>query len=183
MNRISKYNNITNCNDKAPFFNGVECIKCSDPTPIFNISSSKCVACPAGTKYDQPTKNCISSGEVTYKPNSSAGIPKTILGANQTQKDLDNYYSGNGTECPINAPFVIAGKCAPCPADKPLFSLETKTCSACPSGTKFDVATQKCVAGTAPAFKPNLSSGSPKVLLGANQTQKDIDAYFSGNGT
>jgi hypothetical protein len=33
------------------------------------------------------------------------------------------------------------------------------------------------------AFKPNLSSGSPKVLLGDSQAQKDIDAYFSGNGT
>jgi hypothetical protein len=77
---------------------------------------------------------------------------------------------------------VIDGKCAPCPNDKPLFSLETKACAACPIGTKFDVATHKCVSSDV-TYKPNASAGTPKVILGETQSQKDIDAYFSGNGT
>lgn len=60
---------------------------------------------------------------MTFKPNTSAGTPKVILGATQTQKDIDTYFSVNGTECPADLPFVISGKCVPCPVDKPYFSL------------------------------------------------------------
>ena len=45
--RADKYDNLTNCGEATPFFNGQICIDCSGKTPIFNISSSTCVACPA----------------------------------------------------------------------------------------------------------------------------------------
>jgi hypothetical protein len=105
INRANKFNNITNCGEQKPFFNGVECIKCNDPTPIFNISSSKCTACPVNTKYDQSTKNCTSTGSIPInatsttpvKPNLASESPNFLLGANQTQKDIDAYLASSGS--------------------------------------------------------------------------------------
>lgn len=48
INRIQNNNNVTNCGDATPFWNGFKCIACDDPKPIFNIAISECVSCLAG---------------------------------------------------------------------------------------------------------------------------------------
>lgn len=49
VQRSQDSNSITNCPLSTPFFNGLQCINCTDPTPVFNIQTSKCSACPLGT--------------------------------------------------------------------------------------------------------------------------------------
>lgn len=81
INRINNNNNVTNCGNDTPFWNGLKCIACNDPTPIFNIATSSCVACPDGKIYDQTSRTCIDGGKPkTYKPNASAE-PKIIVPA------------------------------------------------------------------------------------------------------
>lgn len=58
--RITKYNNVTNCGLDTPFWDGLKCISCFPPTPVFNIATSKCEACPAGASYDSISHTCIA---------------------------------------------------------------------------------------------------------------------------
>ena len=44
--RSIRYDNITNCPIDFPFFDGKQCIQCTNAQPAFDISQKKCVACP-----------------------------------------------------------------------------------------------------------------------------------------
>jgi hypothetical protein len=59
INRINLNNNVTNCGNDTPFWNGFKCIACNDPKPIFNMSSSDCTACPTGKVFDLDTRTCV----------------------------------------------------------------------------------------------------------------------------
>ena len=181
--RADKYDNLTNCGEATPFFNGQSCIDCSGKTPIFNISSSTCVACPANFQYDITTKACIASKTTTpttYKPNVAVSSPRVALGDNQNLTDLDNYLNGNGTECPKETPFVQKGNCINCPADKPYFSLDIMDCKATPDKTTFDPSTHKFVAG--PVAKPiatDVPLNTPKLKMNDNSTDADWNNYVN----
>lgn len=72
INRININNNVTNCGNDTPFWNGVKCISCNDPKPIFNIATSECVSCPTGQAFDEVTRKCAPTGAKNYKPNAAA---------------------------------------------------------------------------------------------------------------
>lgn len=44
--RSMRYDNITNCPNEFPFFNGKKCVICPEDHPVFNIEEKKCVNCP-----------------------------------------------------------------------------------------------------------------------------------------
>ena len=46
--RSIRYDNVTNCPIETPFYDGAECMLCKEPTPVFDISLKRCVACPEG---------------------------------------------------------------------------------------------------------------------------------------
>jgi hypothetical protein len=53
VQRITDHDNVTNCGTTTPFWDGLQCISCNEPTPIFDISTQKCIACPSGQAYDK----------------------------------------------------------------------------------------------------------------------------------
>ncbi len=59
IGRINNNNNVTNCGTFTPFWTGYRCIDCFEPTPVWNMALSQCVACPAGLTYDAATHTCI----------------------------------------------------------------------------------------------------------------------------
>jgi hypothetical protein len=105
VTRYENNNNVSTCDTKTPFFNGLKCIKCDEPTPIFNISSSKCTACPTGFVYDSQIKQCIP-GDKPSKPNVAAATPNILISSPLGPKDVDNYLAGSGMECPKDKPFI-----------------------------------------------------------------------------
>lgn len=46
------------CPLTAPHYDGLACIKCPEPFPLFDSTSKKCVQCDAWHFYDQSTKAC-----------------------------------------------------------------------------------------------------------------------------
>jgi hypothetical protein len=144
VNKITVNNNATNCGS-APFWNGFKCIACNDPTPIFNIATRECVACPSGQSFDAISRTCVD-GKVTpknVKPNASAE-PKILVPAGAPADALKNYLNNGDTPCPTEKPFAKENVCIPCPADKPYFNLIAKECQACPAGSVFNPTSHQC---------------------------------------
>ena len=90
INRVNANNNITNCGTDTPFWNGVKCIDCKDKTPIFNIATAKCVACPDGQAFDETTRTCIAGAAKKYKPNVAAE-PKVLVPEDAPKDALKKY--------------------------------------------------------------------------------------------
>ncbi len=125
VNRINTINNVTNCGIDTPFWTGFVCTSCQDPTPVFNITSGKCVACPAGTAFNAEKRECVATGAKNYKPHASAE-PNVLVPAEAPKDALKTYMNTGDVECPSATPFVKNNNCIACPADKPYFNLLAK---------------------------------------------------------
>jgi hypothetical protein len=125
VNRINTNNNVTNCGIDTPFWTGFVCTSCQDPTPVFNITSGKCVACPAGTAFNAEKRECVATGAKNYKPHASAE-PNVLVPAEAPKDALKTYMNTGDVECPSATPFVKNNNCIACPADKPYFNLLAK---------------------------------------------------------
>lgn len=92
--RIKTYDNVTNCGDAAPFWDGAKCISCSDPTPIFNLATSTCDVCPKGTVYDTTADMTIFDTDAhvcsTHRPiatNVPVYTPRLVMNPDSTEED------------------------------------------------------------------------------------------------
>jgi hypothetical protein len=94
-----------------PFFNGVNCINCTEPSNIFNLETKTCTSCPPQTAYNQTNKNCtaIPIDKTKLKPNVTAinGFNRVILNEYDIPcPDETPFYDGNGCiNCTKNAPY------------------------------------------------------------------------------
>lgn len=180
INRITVNNNVTNCGDATPFWNGFRCITCNDTQPIFNMSSNECTSCPAGKSFDLKAKACID-GSKTWKPNPVAGS-NALVPAGSPADTVPNYLNANGTDvCPADRPFVKDNACISCPSDKPLFNVVSNACDACPAGSVFNSTTNQCNQ-TQKVYKPNPSAGS-NALVPAGSPADTLPNYLNANGT
>ena len=165
INRITVNNNVTNCGNDTPFWNGVKCIACNDPKPIFNMSSSDCTACPTGKVFDLKTRTCIDGqapAPKSWKPNPAAE-PNALVPAGAPKDALSTYMNTGKDVCPADKPFVKDNTCISCPSDKPYFNIVSKACEPCPAGATFNATTHQCV--SAPKeYKPN-AAAEPKALV------------------
>jgi hypothetical protein len=134
INRITVNNNVTNCGNDTPFWNGFKCIACNDPKPIFNMSSSDCTACPTGKVFDLNTRTCVDSqapAAKSWKPNPAAE-PNALVPADAPKNALSTYMNTGNDVCPADKSFVKDNTCISCPSDKPYFNIIAKECQQCP---------------------------------------------------
>jgi hypothetical protein len=87
--RITNFNNVTSCGLQTPFWDGLTCISCSAPTPVFNIATSKCEGCPVGSSYDSISHTCIAC-EVGNVYNHDTGKCEPIKPLQPSLIDLFN---------------------------------------------------------------------------------------------
>lgn len=99
INRIKNNNNVTNCGDATPFWNGFKCISCNDTKPIFNIATSECVACPVDQVFDPTSRTCVASKAKSYKPNAVAE-PKVLVPKEAPADALTTYMNTGKDPCP-----------------------------------------------------------------------------------
>lgn len=65
-----KNGQFLDCPSEAPYFDGIQCIKCTGAHPIFDMVQKKCISCPADTYFDVNRNTCLSKNEVS--------VPATI---------------------------------------------------------------------------------------------------------
>jgi hypothetical protein len=157
------------CPTDKPFSTGSECIACTAPTHLFNLTSKKCTNCTNG--YDVTLHKCKPSKQL--KPFSGAK-DKIILQPNQNETDLNNYLNNGVEDCPATKPFSIGESCIQCTDPTPYFNLSSKSCASC----LLNSTTHKCeVVASAP-----FSASKPRVVLSGNLTKTDLDKYYASNG-
>jgi len=178
INRIKNNDNVTNCGNDTPFWNGFSCISCNDPKPIFNIATRECVACPTGQVFDLTTRTCKDSGIKNYKPNAAAES-KLLVPTGAPTDAIPKYMNTGDVPCPADKPFVKDNTCIPCPVDKPYFNLIAKECQNCPTNYIWDPTNHRCNAG-----KPNATDVplyTPRLVMNDNSTSADWDKYVKEN--
>lgn len=119
------------CPTNAPFYDGQKCVSCSDPTPIFDNSISRCSSCPSGTIYNANTHKC------DRLPNLSNNAATNYVGTIPVP-------SANDVPCDIKTPFYDGTKCISCQDPTPLFDTVNRKCFACPANTQFDSTSNQC---------------------------------------
>lgn len=165
INRITVNNNVTNCGNDTPFWNGVKCIACNDPKPIFDMSSRDCTACSTGKVFDLKTRTCIDGqapAPQSWKPNPAAE-PNALVPAGAPKDALSTYMNTGNDVCPADKPFVKDDTCISCLSDKPYFNIVSKACESCPAGATFNATTHQCVSASN-QYKPN-AAAEPKALV------------------
>jgi hypothetical protein len=178
INRITVNNNVTNCGEDTPFWNGLDCIACVDPKPIFNMSAGECTACPTGKIFDLKTRTCIDGqAPKSYKPNPAAES-KTLVPADAPKDALKTYLSTGSDVCPVDKPFVKDNACIACPTDKPYFNVVSKACEACPTGSTLDATSHQCGQAAAKSSKPN-PAAEPKTLVPADAPKDALSTYMN----
>ena len=60
---------LAGCPNEQPYFNGKECIGCSQPTPLFSLDDQLCSKCSTGKIYSVETRTCV---EVSYATSPNA---------------------------------------------------------------------------------------------------------------
>jgi hypothetical protein len=139
------------CPTNTPYWNGQACINCTDPTPLFNTTSSACVNCPTGTTFNSTSHSCnalkpnVTNPAILGLPNVTGTLPPT------TQYDIP---------CPISAPIFYNGQCYPdpCPAAYPIFNVTAFNCLACQNGSVWNTTTKTCQLTTVAPVVPNGSN-------------------------
>ena len=182
INRITVNNNVTNCGENTPFWNGLDCIACNDPKPIFNMSASECTACPTGKVFDLKTKTCIDGqapAPKAWKPNPAAESKALVPAGTQTDA-LPKYLSTGSDVCPTDKPNVKDNTCIACPTDKPYFNIVSKACEACPTGATYNTTSHQCISA-AKQYKPN-AAAETKVIV-QDGAPKDALKTYMNTGT
>lgn len=174
VSRATTNNNVTNCGLNTPFWTGLKCVSCNEPTPVFDIFQAKCVACPAGNVFDPATRSCIPSGVKSYKPNPVAE-PTILLPAGSPADSLKKYMNTGVEPCPADKPIVKDNACILCPKEKPYFSLITKECQGCDTGFIFDSKTHICIKGT--PIATDVTFQTPHLVMNTNSTDTDWNNY------
>lgn len=177
-NRINTYNNVTNCGNDTPFWNGLKCIACSAPNPIFNIATSQCTVCPKGTAYNDKTHTCDPTGIVNYKPNPAAE-PNVWVPPEAAPDALPTYMNTGDEPCPVDKPFAKGTSCVACPTDKPYFNLLSKECQGCPVNYVWNVTIHRCNLGSPNATDVDEYHG--RLVMNHNSTDADWDKYVKEN--
>lgn len=49
---------LENCPEAKPFYDGIACIVCPEPTSLFNTATKTCVACSATEFYNAEKRTC-----------------------------------------------------------------------------------------------------------------------------
>ena len=78
------------CPPETPFYDGTECIECSDPTPLFNFSSLTCGNCPENTLFISALHRCstpISTNETQPENTTNNETQPENVTANETQPE------------------------------------------------------------------------------------------------
>jgi hypothetical protein len=113
------------CPVDKPFFDGIACINCTDPQPLFDAASLICTSCPTGTEYNSTTHNCTAKPAVAkvYNATNPTYANNNTIG---TFPNLTSY----DVPCPKEAPFFYSGSCVhmECPPDHPHLVPEIWTC-------------------------------------------------------
>ena len=127
------YHNVTNCPLDSPFYEGSQCNKCQQPTPIFNMQSSKCEKCPFDTKLNTDKHVCEQIPHFTdYKKLDNFILDGVVLPAAPTDT----------TPCPSQKPY-FEGKCVACRLPS-YWNVRQNKCKDCPTGQVFDPNTKTC---------------------------------------
>jgi len=146
----------------VPYFNGKECIKCTNEQ-LFNVTSKTCVYCPANTTYDNVMMKCDS---IKYKTNSLTDR----LWVDNLVAYQAAYKTNMGKECPTTEPFFNGTACINCQSDQ-IFNSSSLKCTKCPTGTVFNNMNKNCSESKANIFVP----GKTDNLLGV--PSYSVDAY------
>jgi hypothetical protein len=153
--RSQQYDNITNCPLTAPFYNGFQCISCTDPFPIFDMKALVCTNCPAGQILDTQSKVCVLG--VPSQPNATnIYTPINYLGPQPILSPYD-------IPCPTTTPYFNGFGCIACPTQSPIFNGTSGQCTNCPIGSQFNSITHACIYPTANATNPSVLS-NPNVI-------------------
>lgn len=132
--RSRLYHNVTNCPLDFPFYDGTQCSKCQQPTPIFNTQLSKCDKCPHDTKLNTDKHVCEQIPHFTdYKKLDNFILDGAVLPAAPT----------DGTSpCPPQKPYFDA-RCVACGLPS-YWNVRQKKCKDCPTGQIFNPNTKTC---------------------------------------
>lgn len=63
--RSIRYDNVTNCPNDNPYFDGKTCLTCPEDNPVFNIEQKICVSCPEDTHLDDKLRQCVKNKHFT----------------------------------------------------------------------------------------------------------------------
>lgn len=156
------------CPASTPYYDGSNCISCTNPTPLFDTTTAKCSLCPSGTVYNSSTHKCDKLPTAT---NPQAASSQKYIGTVPTPKSTD-------VLCTTNAPFYDGQKCVSCSDPTPIFDFSILRCSSCPSNTVYNSNTHSC------DRLPNLSNNGATNYVGtipvptANDVPCDIKTPF-----
>ena len=137
--RSRESQSLSNCPIETPFFNGIVCINCTDPTPLFNMKTLQCTICPNRSIFCSEGKKCNTSNPTSSNPIAA----NNILGP-------DPQPTAQDTVCPAATPYFTGTQCISCPK---LYDSYNKICFECPANKIWDPAQDKCITGT-----PNISN-------------------------
>lgn len=76
----------TNCKKATPFYDGIACINCLDPFPIFNVDTKKCTACDPTDIYDNTQHKCIPREKIYISTNENNLMATSA-------KSIDDYHA------------------------------------------------------------------------------------------
>jgi hypothetical protein len=122
---------------------------CSTNTPYFNMSTTKCEACPNSTEYVNVTNQCLP---IIYMTNLAKATNLIQPSANYTSSQNNLIVAQHPTrvvqKCPDSTPYLSVfsgiGVCVGCNSSM-YFAVATETCiSGCPRGTIYNTDKQIC---------------------------------------
>lgn len=75
-----------NCKETAPYYDGIACINCLEPFPIFDVDTRRCTVCDPMEVYNNTEHKCILRQKIYISTNEN-----NLLG---TQKmSIDDYHA------------------------------------------------------------------------------------------
>lgn len=129
------YTSVNNCPLATPFFDGLSCIQCLPPTPIFDMQLSNCTNCPTGYRLHLTKHLCEV---IPHYSNYQYGINYALGGAAALPPP-----PANVTACPSTHPFWNSTNCVKC-ALPSYWNVSSSQCLNCPSGLVFDSNLKNC---------------------------------------
>lgn len=135
------------CADATPYFNGTECIACSDKDkPLFSYKYEKCAACRRNTWYDKIARKCLKERTfefLTDLMSKNLIINDTIKNLQRLQDDILKLRP-TAKMCPPENPYSNGPECISCNDSTPLFDYASAACSPCAGGTSYNPDKKSC---------------------------------------
>ena len=127
------------CPESTPFYDGDSCIACD--SQVFNVDTSQCEDCPAGTTYNKELKKCaLDNANYTTNPYD----PENLIYSGYSKGEIDYLYTEEKKnnpdiqDCTDPTPYFNGIKCVACPDDYPYFDIVNKDCVFCDSSSTYD---------------------------------------------